>query len=319
MKRKVNRVGTGTLTISLPSKWTEQNHIKLGSELEVKEEGGRIVFSTTEIKNTSKKISFVVDNPIHRGARKYLYYAYKEGYDEIEITVDGPETLARIVREVKSLLGFEIIRQTQNYCLIKNVASPLDSTFPDLLNKAFQMTVSMSEEVLKAFRNKEFSLLGDISEQEMVQNKLVNACLRMINAHQFRVRNCGSLYTLVSILEGIADRMKYICQHYKDKKIPLDKETEEYFEYYLATIREAYEEFHNFDEEKALSNGLRKSHFYKESYHNIIIKCKNEHRLLVNFTNAAGLYTCDLRDEIYLLNKSRPEGTKGVFDSVSLV
>ncbi|MFA6461011.1 MAG: hypothetical protein WCV90_01995 [Candidatus Woesearchaeota archaeon] len=318
MKRKVNRVGTGTLTISLPSKWAEQNHITLGSELEVKEEGAQITFSTTEIKKDSKRISFHVDHPIHRGARKYLYYAYKEGYDEIEITIDSPETLARVIKEVNSLLGFEIIRQTDKYCLIKNVASPLDSTFPDLINKAFQITLSMSEETLQAFKNKDYSSLAEISEQEFVQNKLINTSLRMINSNQFKIRNCGSLYTMVSILEGIADRMKYICQHYKDKKVPLDKETEDYFEYYLSSLKEAYEEFHTFDEEKALSNGVRKSHFYKESCQNILIKCKNEHKLLVNFLNAAGLYVCDLRDEIYLLNKSRPKGTKGIFDSINL-
>jgi len=318
MKRKVNRVGTGTLTISLPSKWTEQNHITLGSELEVKEEGGQITFSINEIKKGSKRISFHVDHPVHRGARKYLYYAYKEGFDEIEVTFDNPETLNRINREVKSLLGFEIIRQTEKSCLIKNVASPLDSTFPDLINKAFQMTVSMSEDILEAFKSKDYSSLAEISEQEMVQNKLIIACLRIINANRFKIRNGGSLYTFVSILEGIADRMKYICQHYKDQQVPLDKEMEEYFEYYLATIKEAYEEFNVFDEEKALSNGVRKSHFYKDSCQNILIKCKTEHRLLVNFLNAAGLYVCDLRDEIYLLNKSRPEGTKGVFDSIQI-
>ena len=42
MKRKVNRVGANTLTVSLPSKWAMKYGIKAGDEIEGNEEGKKI-------------------------------------------------------------------------------------------------------------------------------------------------------------------------------------------------------------------------------------------------------------------------------------
>ena len=43
MKRKINAVGTGTLTVSLPNKWAQKYNLKKGDELNVAEEGGSLV------------------------------------------------------------------------------------------------------------------------------------------------------------------------------------------------------------------------------------------------------------------------------------
>ena len=39
MKRKINRVGYSTLTVSLPSKWAKQYGLKPGDEVEISEDG----------------------------------------------------------------------------------------------------------------------------------------------------------------------------------------------------------------------------------------------------------------------------------------
>ena len=46
MKRKVIQLAGKTSVISLPSKWVQQQGIKKGDELEIKEEGSKIIVSS---------------------------------------------------------------------------------------------------------------------------------------------------------------------------------------------------------------------------------------------------------------------------------
>ena len=55
MERKVNKVGINTLTVSLPSKWTENNNIEKGDSLDVIEDKNSITFSKGQDKKKIKK------------------------------------------------------------------------------------------------------------------------------------------------------------------------------------------------------------------------------------------------------------------------
>ena len=55
MKRKINRVGQNTLTVSLPTKWVKKIGIKQGDELDIFEEGRNL---TIGVGNKRKKINW---------------------------------------------------------------------------------------------------------------------------------------------------------------------------------------------------------------------------------------------------------------------
>ena len=48
MKRKVNLVGSSTLTVSLPTAWAKERGIKKGDELNVSWDDQAVVFSIAE-------------------------------------------------------------------------------------------------------------------------------------------------------------------------------------------------------------------------------------------------------------------------------
>ena len=50
MKRKVNKVGPTTLSITLPSKWVKENNIKKGDELELDLKNNNISITTGHLK-----------------------------------------------------------------------------------------------------------------------------------------------------------------------------------------------------------------------------------------------------------------------------
>ncbi len=318
MKRKVNRVGTGTLTVSLPMKWAEINSVQVGNEVEVTENGNQLILSTTQITKKPRTISFHIDSPLHRGARKFVYYAYKEGFDEVHLTFDDPKTLERVNSEVDNLIGFEIISQRKGSCTVKNVAAPLESTLPDLINKAFLITISMSEDILNAFKNDDNTALEDIELQELTQNKLSLASLRIIN-DGVKIKRIGPLYTLVSELEGVADYLKYICCYYKTKRVCLDPPIELLFKEFIATLKETYREFLVFDLETSHTLSIRKDYFCRSTGPKIMESCKKEHQALVSFLISAGLSACDVKREIFMMNMVRQESAKGIVDSIKIL
>ena len=67
MKRKVNQVGTGTLTISLPVNWVKDNNIRKGDELDLLVKGkelrlgsaSKTDFMSTQISLTSNNSRYI--------------------------------------------------------------------------------------------------------------------------------------------------------------------------------------------------------------------------------------------------------------------
>ena len=120
MKRNVVQQGTTTLMVSLPIKWVKKYNIKKGEELEVSENGRKLIISTeSQIERTAVEVNLLDNNPIYM--YRIVSYAYLNGYDEIKINFTHFKQLEIIQKSVeKFFLGFEIIEQKKNYCIIRN-------------------------------------------------------------------------------------------------------------------------------------------------------------------------------------------------------
>ncbi|MFA6461010.1 MAG: phosphate uptake regulator PhoU [Candidatus Woesearchaeota archaeon] len=253
MKRKINQVGTGTLTISLPSKWVEECELKKGDELEITQEGRKLLLSPEEVRKEVKTISFEIKDKPWRWARKFLYSSYKQGYDEITFRFSKPEMIDDISKELNNLIGMEIVSHKINSCVIKNVASPLKESFNDLVNKAFLVTIAMGEDILNSLKIGKTSSLNLIRKQEETQNKLTLAGVRLLHEYNFSlVKDPQITYMVVSLLEAIGDDLKYICNFYQDKIIKLSPRVETLFSKFIDLLKNNYYLYNKFDVEKHL-------------------------------------------------------------------
>ncbi len=253
MKRKINQVGTGTLTISLPSKWVEECKLKKGDELEITQEGRNLLLSSEEVKKDIKRISIEIKDKPWSWARKFLYSGYKQGYDEMSFYFNKPEMIENITKELNNLIGMEIVSHKNNSCLIKNVASPLKESFNDLVNKAFLVTIAMGEDILNALKKDNASSLNLIRKQEETQNKLTLAGVRLLHEYNFSlVKDPQITYMVVSLLEAIGDDLKYICNFYQDKKIKITPRVEMLFTKFIELLKNNYYLYNKFDIQKHL-------------------------------------------------------------------
>lgn len=209
-RRKVIQHGPSTHIISLPAEWVKKNNIQKGDDLVVEQNGWELLVSTNarapelEIEqDVSKLTPYLVTRLLARD--------YQKGYDEIKLVHNDPEILGAIKDKVQDLMGFEIIEQDDEMCLIQTVTRSLEIDFDNSLRKAFLIVKQMIETCIDAYDAEDDQKLRNLKLKDMEVNRFTYFCLRQINKerhadpslrHQSYV-----LYYLVETLEDLGDAM----------------------------------------------------------------------------------------------------------------
>ena len=169
MKRKINKVGPGTFTISLPKKWIERQKLQQGQEIEVEEKGNIIVIGKS--KKLEKKVkAYVV--PHQRSILRILYHSYKSGADEVNLKFDDPKCIKIVEENIDKYIGFEIIEQTKNSLSIKNITEINEKDFEKTFKRFFDLTLFFSKKTYENIKESDFKSLGNTILLEKTQNKL---------------------------------------------------------------------------------------------------------------------------------------------------
>jgi len=289
MKRKVIKQGHNTLTITLPSKWCLNNSVKPGDEIDI-EDNNNVLHIATSI--SEKKISQAyidlsgMDKTLIRWSIPALE---KYGFDEIHVKFDEDVSLDLIDNVIKEqFIGYIIVNQTINSCVIKNLTKNLENEFDKTLNRAFMVAVSMAKSCYDYISQGKYDHLMNLIPLEKTNNQLTNYCQRAINIGLIdNPKDSTFLYVIVWNLEKVCDNYKYICQELSglssSKKISpeamkLLKKTNDIFEDY-------YKIFSNFNVEKLNKLVKDKKKALRESYE-ILGKKNKEETILISIIGA---------------------------------
>lgn len=212
MKRSVIQLAGRTLLVSLPAKWADANGVKKGNELEIVEDGHRLIVNT-EAKSKIETAELDAD-ALGILLSRYIHALYKKGIDEIKIHYSDPKT-ADVIRNslLNEVVGYEIVSQTPKSCDIKLITSGNLSEFDNLLRRTFLLLISMAEECALAIKNKDFEHLSKTALLEETNNRLTTICRRSLNkwgAENFS--KVGPIYYIIEDLENLADEYKYLCK-----------------------------------------------------------------------------------------------------------
>jgi phosphate uptake regulator len=260
MKRKIVKQGAATLTISLPSKWTQRFNLKPGDELDVEEKGPHLLLKNkgeADISTSNLDLSQLPKAIVNR----YLIGAYKKGSDEINIafsdyvedlkTQEKHKTINFIQEVVDKLIGVEIIEQSKNSCKIKQITAVSEDEFDSVLRRIFLLLLSLSEEALEIVEKN--SKDTEITENKHNNiDKFVNYCIRLLNkkGHQEKTT---LYYYLIQELEEISDAYSFLVREFVQNKRKIDKKTVEVFKNVNDSLRTFYEYFYNFKKEGAVN------------------------------------------------------------------
>ncbi|MBI2138944.1 phosphate uptake regulator PhoU [Candidatus Woesearchaeota archaeon] len=208
VKRKVTLHGPATLSVSLPLPWAKHYGIKKGDEMEVTEQGKNLIISAEGHPHLFK-ISLAINKLSPDIVSRLIAIIYQKGYDEARVKFNSDEIYAAIQGRVAELIGFEIIDQGKDYCVIQNISSKLEIDFDTLLRKAFLIVIENLKSALDYFRQGKADSLMKIALRDKEVNKFCYYCQRVLSKSYYTQEIEGySLYHLIRVLESIGDQIK---------------------------------------------------------------------------------------------------------------
>ncbi len=245
MKRKINRVGQTTLTVSLPSKWVRQNNIKKGDEIDVEEEGTKLILAPN-LHPIKKEAIITIPNP-ESYLERFICGPYVKGYDKIIVKYKDKEIYNRVLKTSKLLMGFEIIDEGEGYCTLANISSQLEENFGVLMNRLFMDSISFGKEFVEKLKSSEKEDLDILLEYEFNANRIALFCRRIIQKGgiDHKVYSTFSLYSVIAHVEESIDLFREIIRMLGDSRPKLDKSTLELFEKAVKMQNIQYEIFAN--------------------------------------------------------------------------
>ncbi|KHO46475.1 MAG: hypothetical protein QS98_C0003G0083 [archaeon GW2011_AR3] len=214
MKRKVVLHGSSTLTISLPSAWIKTCHIKKGHELEVTEQGRELIIKNGPISARTKKEIDI--GGFERFGKSYITSLYRLGYDEMGLTYASPGYI-NVIRSLISneMIGFEITRQENNYCLLQDLTGHSSDEFEIALRRLWLLTLDFASESLDIIKSRNTAELKSMAGQDYPINRFCNYGIRMLARNgSGNHKKIPQYYHLIKVLERIADHYKDMCSVY---------------------------------------------------------------------------------------------------------
>ncbi|MBW2972048.1 hypothetical protein KY359_03350 [Candidatus Woesearchaeota archaeon] len=262
IKRKVIQIAGSTSLVSLPKEWVKKHNIKKGMELDLQEQGSKMIVSTDSSPELETKVIDVTGMD-RSSIIFYIRSSYRKGYDSIEIRYNEPisthlrtgktKKISSIIHEeIARLVGVEVIQQKENSCLVKSISESSAKDFSNILRRVFILLKDAFDEVIRGITTGNASLLETLEERHDNITKFISYSLRLLNKKGHAVMSdVTSFYQIVTSLEEITDILKWIARESLSMKSP---KFDERAKKVMGQIAEAFNEyqdlFYKFDPKK---------------------------------------------------------------------
>lgn len=258
LKRKVIQIANSTQLISLPRKWSLKYGIKKGDEIEVEENGSKLIIGTEK---TQELGSIEVD--ITGADRDFLLFLirslYLKGYNEIKLVFNNPlidhhrihkkvTVISEVHIEMNRLTGIEVIQQHENFCILKVLSESSIKDFDVILRRLFLLVKDASDDLVKGIIENDKYLLGTLEEKHNTITKFMASCLRLLNKFGHPDHKNTVLYWLIiECLDNINDILKETARDMLKLNIKISKNCENILHRINHSLVEYYNFFYKFD------------------------------------------------------------------------
>jgi phosphate uptake regulator len=294
MKRSLIFLAGKTGVVSLPASWIRKQGLSKGDELDLFEKDNII-----QIVNIAKKVSNKVEVNVTDLSQsmifRYINTWYKLGVSEIKIYFENQEKdgkfLIDIIQQgIDSLIGLEIVRQTKNTCIVKEISQVKSEEFSAIFRRMFLTLLSMTEDSLKAIKSKDKESLINISKySDNNLNRLYMFCVRILNKENDYVKACMGNMTKLNALEKIGDYCAEINSQLLDvESFSLDERTLELYGETNGLLKEYYELHYKSTREKIDA---------------LIVKAKKSRLKIMKLSSSLGGLDVSVLSTLKIINK----------------
>jgi phosphate uptake regulator len=184
--RRLQKVGSGTLTVSLPSRWVKAKGVSAGDVVEITEMADGSLRLSTEarprVKHTA--VTFDAGKFSDKGLlNRLIVGAYLQGSEEIRV-ISGEglpgELQSSISKTIDMLPGVEVVEQTYRRVIIQSFVDPERFPFDVLIKRIQVMLTTIINDLAEAARTGRTDLLYDIERIENKIDELYFLCVRQI-------------------------------------------------------------------------------------------------------------------------------------------
>jgi len=213
MIRKVNSVGTGTLTLSLPADWVKKNRVQKGDLVYVTEDkNGALKLEIKEPKEDHLRKELNSEGLVLY-LRKLLAGFYKAGYDEVEVRYSSSDEVDRIQTLLEyTCIGYEIMNIGKKTITVKSVSKIMTEEFDEMYRKIFNIISGIGHELTDALASKDFEKVKSTIIRHKLVNRYADFCRRTINKYPPRFAKAGPQYSVLETLEKISDHYRALAE-----------------------------------------------------------------------------------------------------------
>ncbi|MBU0461639.1 MAG: hypothetical protein KJ574_03565 [Nanoarchaeota archaeon] len=252
MKRKIVQQGPATLMVSLPAKWVKQYGMKKGNDIDMTEEGPRLILQA-EGRAEPEKLKIHIKD-VKKFPDRMINVPFRQGYDELIVEFDDAKAMPEIEKKVDKLLGFEIVDQKEKSCTIKSFAIMEEHDFEQLLRRTFLLVLNMARDSADALNKGELDRLRAIGDIERTVEKFAQFSMRMINKNNaLKSKEATFQFATIWMIEQASDNFAAFCNIVGDNKMKLKKET-------IALYRQIvklYDDFYNLYYKRNIDESVR--------------------------------------------------------------
>ena len=258
MKRKVVKQGSSTLMISLPSKWIKKYGVQKGDEIDINLLGSNLmigILKSPELKKTNVEIKASA-----LGVR-YITALYRIGYDEIKLIYKDENFIKKIQKTVREqLFGFEIIEESKNYCIIKDLSGQINiRVLSDSIKQTWNLVINMANDCVNEIQNENFLSLENMKFRDTSINKFTNYCTRiLLKDVSFGDANSAVRYNFLRNLEDFADEYQDIGRYVGEKKLIVNNNYIEYLKKCNLLLEYLNQNYYVFNQKKLSDQILMK-------------------------------------------------------------
>lgn len=245
------------MMVSLPINWVRKYGLSKGDEINIDENGRELLVNSGK-PPAKTKAEIKIDSEDGLYIWRTLQSFYVAGFDEIKVYYTSKKILDNIQESLTYyLIGFEMVSQEKDFCVIKAISMALDEEFSTVLKRAFQNVLHMSETLGSVLEGKkDISIMRNL---ERINNRHVIYLKRVLMKERGNDEKTPFLYAIVDYLEKTANEYKYILFDSKKSK----KEFKKFIKIYSSIkrmVNDVYEAYYSYSEEKAkeiIAKGIR--------------------------------------------------------------
>jgi len=177
--RRVQAVGGGSLSVSLPKSWVVRNGIRKGDNLLMEEraDGSLLIFADRKRKERETELEFVDERSLETILSRYLL-----GFDTIRIRFPkglSIEQRKRIMKFISRLPGMELEDESSDLLIFRCTMDPASMKPREMLLKMHEMAYRMLEDAMKAASTGDENLRDLVSERDDVLDRIYFTVVRM--------------------------------------------------------------------------------------------------------------------------------------------